>query len=106
MKKNEIVKYAVINSLGTALYIILIASFIYLGGEGAFGDDETILIPITMLMLLVFSAAITGGLIFGRPVMWYLDGKKKEALSLLFYTLGVFLLLIIIVLFFLIITQN
>ena len=103
MKKNEITKYALTNALGTALYVTIIASFIYVTGEGALGETKTVFIPIAMLMLFVFSAAFTGGLIFGRPVMWYLDGKKQEALSLLFYTLGIFLIITIIVLFFLII---
>lgn len=102
MKKREIIKYALINALGTALYIVAVASFIFLGKEGVFGERETLLIPIAMLMLFVFSAALTGILIFGRPVMWYLDGKKREALSLLFYTLGIFLVITIITLFFLI----
>jgi hypothetical protein len=59
-------------------------------GNGFLGKNNTILIPIAMLMLFVFSAAFTGILILGRPVMWYLDGKKKEAIYLLFYTLLVF----------------
>lgn len=53
------------------------------------GPVDTVLVPI--LMLLVFSASVTGGLIFGRPVLWYLDGKKKETFSLLITTLLIFL---------------
>ena len=100
---QEITRYALINSVGTALYIILIVSFMYLGVKGIFGREETILIPIAMLMLFVFSAAFTGALVFGRPIMWYLDGKKRQALSLIFYTLGFFLLITIITIFFMII---
>ena len=55
-----------------------------------------------MLMLFVFSAAVTGSLIFGQPVLWYLDGKKKDALTLLTYTLAVFFILTVITLGFLI----
>lgn len=47
------------------------------------------LVPITVLLLFVSSAAITGFLIFGKPAQMYVDGKKKEALSLLTYTLTV-----------------
>ena len=54
-----------------------------------------------MLMLLVFSAAFTGFLIFGKPIMWYLDNKKKEAFSLLIYTLSLFLIITLIALLFL-----
>lgn len=46
-----------------------------------------------ILLLFVFSAALTSMLIFGRPVLWYLDGKKKEAISLLTHTLVIFLII-------------
>ena len=97
IKKEKIIKYASINSLGTAIYVIAVASLMYLGSQGAFGTTPSIFVPIAMLMLFVFSAAFTGSLIFGRPVMWYLDGRKKEALLLLIYTLGIFLVVTLIV---------
>ena len=59
-----------------------------------------------MLMLFVFSAAFTGTLVLGRPIVWYLNGKKREALSLLFYTLGVFLAITLIAFLFLIIIMS
>jgi hypothetical protein len=40
-------------------------------------------------MLLVFSAALVGALIFGRPVLWYLDGRKHDSLLLLTETLAI-----------------
>ena len=85
-----VIKYAVINSLGTAAYVVFVVSLIFSLGNKFSGGDETIFIPIAMLMLLVFSVAFVGSLIFGRPIIWYLNGKKKEALSLLFYTMGIF----------------
>ena len=56
------------------------------------------LVPIVMLSLLVFSVAIMGVLIFGRSAMWYLDGRKDEALSLLAHTLAIFFFIIIVAL--------
>jgi hypothetical protein len=94
---KDILKYAAINSLGTAVYVVFIASLIYLLGHVLPGPDNTVLIPIAMLMLFVFSAAFTGSLVFGRPIVWYLDGKKREALYLLFYTLGIFFVMTLIV---------
>lgn len=87
---KDLTRYALIDSLGTSLYVIFIASFIYFMGQSFPGPNNTVLIPIAMLLLFVFSAAFTGILVFGRPVMFYLDGKKKEAMSLLLYTLGIF----------------
>lgn len=81
------VKAALINALGTVLYIVAVGCFMYYGSQVKLGNSNTILVPITMLLLFVFSAALTGFLIFGRPAQLYVDGKKKEALSLLTYTL-------------------
>jgi len=89
--KNTILKRAAINALATALYIIVIASFLFYAPKFFGPDGKTVLIPIVMLLLLVFSAALVGTLIFGQPILWYLEGKKKESLSLLVYTFGVFL---------------
>lgn len=100
---EEITRYALIDSIGTALYVIGVASFMYLGSLGAFGNKSSIFVPIVMLMLFVFSAAFTGSLVFGRPVIWYLEGKKEQALSLVVYTLGLFLAFTLIALFSLII---
>ena len=53
---------------------------------------DVIIIPMAMLLLFVSSAGITGFLVFGKPVMLYIDGKKREAVSLLVYTFGILLL--------------
>lgn len=78
---------ALLNAGATTAYIILVAIFMYYGSMVKIGRVNEILAPITLLLLFVFSAALTGFLIFGRPAQMYVDGKKKEALSLLFYTL-------------------
>lgn len=79
MSKN-IFKNALVNSILTAVYIGIIASFLFyakdLFGQGE--EGETVLVPIMMLLLFVISAAITGFLVFGRPILWYLDGRKKR----------------------------
>lgn len=93
--KNTIIKYALANALWTVLYIILIATFFF-SAQSIFGDGKNMLIPVIMLMLFVFSAALTGSLILGRPILWYMEGKKKEALTLLGYTLAVFFVVMVI----------
>jgi hypothetical protein len=55
-----------------------------------------IIVPMAMLLLFVCSAAITSFLVFGKPVMLYIDGQKKEAVSLLAYTLGIMALITIV----------
>jgi len=83
---KPILKYSLINSLETAIYVIAVASFMYYAQIERAESNITVFIPIAMLLLFVFSAAFTSILVFGRPVMWYLDGKKKDALSLLAHT--------------------
>ncbi|MBI3934148.1 MAG: hypothetical protein HY316_05620 [Acidobacteria bacterium] len=85
-----ILKNALFNAVATAAYVIAVGSFLFYAPK-VFGRGNSVLIPIAMLLLFFFSAALTGALILGRPVLWYLDGKKKEALSLLVSTLAIFL---------------
>lgn len=96
--KNNIVKFAALHALGTAAYVTLIASFLFYTPQifGTNGKD-TVLIPIMMLLLFVCSAAITGLLVIGRPILWYMDGKKKEGISLLISTvIALFLILLVV----------
>lgn len=87
---NKIQKTALVDALLTTAYIILVGGFFYFGTLLKIGRNNTFLAPIVMLLLFVFSAALTGYLMFGKPALWYVDGKKKEALSLLSYTLTFF----------------
>ncbi|MBP7005847.1 hypothetical protein KBB27_01860 [Patescibacteria group bacterium] len=84
-----LVRLAALHAGGTLLYIALVSSILFNAPRifGTTGED-IVLIPIAMLLLFVFSAALTGSLILGRPVLWYLDGKKKEAIILFIMTLG------------------
>lgn len=83
---NEITKTAFLNALATTLYVAVVGAFLFYG-QNLFQGPDTVFAPIAMLLLLILSAATTGFLVFGKPFLWYLDGRKKEALSLLFRTL-------------------
>lgn len=90
MNTTTIIKHALRNAVFTALYVVLVGTFI-INGEAIFGSGpDSPLMPIAMLMLLVFSASLCGSLIFGQSVFWFIDGKKKEAFILLAYTLSIF----------------
>jgi len=101
---GKIIKRAIIDSLGTFAYITLVASLMFFLQSSFSGqpDKKTIIVPIAMLLLFVCSAAITGFLVFGKPAMLYFDGKKREAVSLLGYTIGILALITIIAFIFLI----
>jgi len=87
---KNIIRTAALNAVLTVVYVIAVAFFMYSANQAKFGSENTILIPMVLLLLFVFSASLTGFLILGRPALWYIDGKKKEALSLLANTLGIF----------------
>lgn len=95
--KKDILKYAFVNAFSTAAYIVVLVSVLFNFPRRFLEDAQTILAPMMMLMVFVFSAAITATLVLGRPIMWYLDGKKKEALHLFLYTLAVFFIIILLV---------
>jgi hypothetical protein len=86
---DKIWKNAFVNAISTTVYITLVASLLYFGGQAKIGAGNSILIPITFLLLFVLSAAFTSFMIFGRPVLLYLDGKKADAIKLLAYTLSI-----------------
>ncbi len=76
-------------SCGQALAVV-----IYCGGVSlvlwyapqTFADSFGILSSLFMLLLLVFSAGITGTLVFGYPVYLVINKKVGEALGILGYT--------------------
>lgn len=79
---------AFLHSLGVVAYISFV-SFLMFNVEKVFGEKEdTFLAPVAFLLLFTLSAAIVGMLVFGRPVMLYLDGKKKEAMNFAGTTVG------------------
>jgi len=99
MKKNLVLR-SFLHAIGTLAYI---AAVVYLlsNGEAIFGHGpEPALLPVFMLLLFVISACITSFLVLGRPIQLYLDGEKKEALTMLFATVSwlIFFLVIIAVL--------
>lgn len=104
MKKSQLLKNGFINSSGALAYILLVSFFLN-NASSIFGSkDNKFITPIVVLLLFVFSALLTGYLIIGRPLMLYIDGAKKEAVKLLFYTgagLLFWLLIFGIILFFL-----
>ncbi len=97
MVKKGILKYAAVQAAIALGYIALVAVFMA-NGEKLFGKQEGMLLMTAILLLLVLSVAIMGVVIFGRPIMWYLNGLKKEAITLTLYTLG-FLLIAAIIFF-------
>ncbi|OGY22833.1 MAG: hypothetical protein A2Y57_02915 [Candidatus Woykebacteria bacterium RBG_13_40_7b] len=86
-----------LQSLGVAIYCLLIGSFFFF-------MEKTTLKPgflgiALMLILLVFSASITGSIVFAYPAYLCLNKKIKESLEILAYTLLYSLIIILLILF-------
>lgn len=81
MTKNKMLGFSLAHAVGAMAYISAVAWF-FTNMEkllGADGKPDNIGAPIAILSLLVFSVAVMGVLIFGRPVMLYLDNQKKAS---------------------------
>lgn len=85
---TKLLKTATINSLGTAIYIAAVA-FWMTNAEKAVGRANGVLGGASILLLFTLSALVVGNLVIGKPIMLYLEGSKKEAVSLLAYTIGI-----------------
>ena len=90
MKNQKILAWAIVNAFGAFLYILGVA-WLGFNSKNLFGDiPDTFLNPIAVLMLFVLSALIESSLILGRPIYFYLEGRKSDAVKLLVYTVVVF----------------
>lgn len=97
MNPKPTIKYAILHAIGVAVYVAVVAGLMTYS-KNIFGETQSgILTGIAMLLLLVTSAAITGSLVFARPIIWYLNGDKKEAVKLAFYTIAFIALIAFIV---------
>lgn len=80
-------KNPVINALLAAVYIGLLVTMIHAFAGGPDTPDKGgLLIPMVMLSLFTLSAAVMGYLFVSEPIMLYIDGKKKEAMTFFFTT--------------------
>lgn len=88
MERSTIIRRSLLSALGVTAYTTGIGSLLF-NAKYIFGDrPDTVLAPISLLTLLVLSVGIVGTLIFLRPILVYLDGKKAEAVKLLTATLA------------------
>jgi hypothetical protein len=100
---REILKYSLIGAGITTAWILIVVSIIF-NAEALFSDrvpEDNLLIPVVMLHVFVISAAVTSMGVFGRPLMWYLDGRKKDAVMLAIYTIVLLVIAGLLILIFL-----
>lgn len=84
---KKLVGWSLLHAVLAVAYIFCVVNLMN-NGKKFFGEMSEIFIGSIMLTLLVISASVMGILIFGRPVMLYIDNKKKESVFMLFCTVG------------------
>ncbi len=94
--KKHIALTGLLHAVAAAAYIGLVA-FVMANASTWFGEKDGPLTPMAALMLFVLSFAVMISLAFVRPALWYLDGKKKEALQLFSWTFVFFFILTVLV---------
>lgn len=97
MFMKDIKFVALINALLTGVYATIVA-LIMKNGERIFGKMDNLFGPVAFLLLFVLSAAITGALILGKPILMYLENRKPEAIRLFFYTIGWLFIIVAVIL--------
>ena len=96
MKKLNLSTIGLLQALAVILYCGLVAGFFWSCNK-FFVAVQGFEITALMLAILVFSAAMTGSLVFGYPAYLVINKKVKEALTLLAYTLLYILGIIILI---------
>ena len=82
------------------IYCVVISGFFWLMEEQGIHPPR-ILVSMLMLLLLVFSVAVSGVLVFGYPTYIALNKKDfKKSLAILGYTFLFFILIIVLILLF------
>ncbi|OGJ08698.1 hypothetical protein A3I95_01110 [Candidatus Nomurabacteria bacterium RIFCSPLOWO2_02_FULL_44_12] len=79
-----------LHALGAVLYIVFIVLVAQGVGTLLKNQNDTIIIPMTMLSLFVLSAAIMGYLFLSEPLQLFLENKKQEAVTFFAKTVGIF----------------
>ncbi len=79
-----------LHALGAALYIVIIVFVAQGVGSLLKEQNDSIIIPMTMLSLFVLSAAVMGFLFLSEPLYLLAENKKKEAMIFFFKIVGIF----------------
>ena len=88
MKISRIIELGLLHALGAVTYVAIVAyGMSHVEGSENSSLPETFFIT-GFLLLFSASAAVMASLVFLRPVLWYLGGRKKEAILLLLVTVG------------------
>ena len=87
MISRKYILHSLLHALAVLAYVAIVA-FVMQSTNDHFGNANDIIAIISVLMLFTVSAAITGSIVFGKPVYLFLNGEKKSAVEFLILTIG------------------
>jgi hypothetical protein len=98
MTTHEYLKNSFISAAGVLVYTLGLATLLF-NSERLLPlpAEPNLLYPVLAMMTLVISATITGLMVLGRPINLYMNGKRTEAFTLLYYTIGWLIVLAVLV---------
>lgn len=79
-----------INALAAFLYVAAIGAGMYYTSQATNGPSDSALVPVAVLSLLVFSAAVMAYIFFFEPIQMLVSGEKKAAADLFIKTALIF----------------
>lgn len=94
MKCKKYLLNSILPAILVVLYILGVATLMLRTED--FEPKQPVIGIAMFLLLFVLSAATVGSLIFGRPIMLFLEGEKKQALKYLGGTILSLLIILII----------
>ncbi|MBT3271248.1 hypothetical protein HN371_29185 [Candidatus Poribacteria bacterium] len=87
MRHRDLARHAFIHAAIASIYIGLVGLLFY-SGQDVLKTRNGPLAVTAYLLLVVLSAAFIGVAVFGKAAMWYVDGRRSDAVSLALYTVG------------------
>lgn len=87
MRHRAIARHAFIHAAIASIYIVVVA-LLFHSGQDVLKTRNGPLAVTAYLFLVVLSTAFIGVAVFGKAAMWYVDGRKSDAVSLALYTVG------------------
>jgi hypothetical protein len=87
-----------LNAFAASSYILAIVSIMNFMTQKLRDKPDTFFAPVTILFMLTLSVAVMGFLFFYQPLLFVIEGKKKEAISLFVKTVGIFAIFTIVIL--------
>ena len=86
---SAVMKFGFLGGIAEAVYVFLVVSLMQILDSSVSKPENPIVVGMLVLLLLVFSAAVSGILVFGYPAYLALQKKYAEALATVIVTLAV-----------------